>query len=189
VSRFTRRWFRNRGAEANFQKHFLPLSGARLAYLEIGVFQGASLHWMLSNVLTHPESKALAVDPWEKAGRRTQANMDAVFNLACANLRSWISSGRLLLLRGHSELVLSAPGRPKFDIAYIDGHHGYEHVVFDWQLAWPSLKPGGTVVFDDHTPGRNRNEGVVRGVSEFIRCNPEARELFDTKYQIAFTKP
>ena len=31
-------------------------------YLEIGVFEGRSLIWMLENILTHPTSKATALD-------------------------------------------------------------------------------------------------------------------------------
>ena len=33
-----------------------------LRYLEIGVFEGRSLLWMLENILTHPSSAATAID-------------------------------------------------------------------------------------------------------------------------------
>jgi hypothetical protein len=36
-------------------------------YLEIGVFEGRSLIWMLENILTHPTSKATCIDVFRQS--------------------------------------------------------------------------------------------------------------------------
>jgi hypothetical protein len=55
----------SRRAKRNFEEHVVPaFKGEVVRYLEIGVWQGHSLEWMLKNVLTHDESYAMAVDPW-----------------------------------------------------------------------------------------------------------------------------
>ena len=43
-------------------------------YLEIGVFEGRSMTWMMDNILTHPTSSAIGIDSWinkDKQFKRT----------------------------------------------------------------------------------------------------------------------
>jgi len=62
--RFTRNWFRRRN-QATFEEYVLPMwAGKPITYLEIGVYEGQSLTWMMQNVLTHPDSRAVGIDPW-----------------------------------------------------------------------------------------------------------------------------
>ena len=43
--------------------HFAPYRGRPgLRYLEVGVFEGRSLLWMIDQVLTHPSSQATGID-------------------------------------------------------------------------------------------------------------------------------
>lgn len=109
-------------------------------YLEIGVYEGRSLIWMLENILTHPRSRATAVD---------------IFNPPFAarlreNLRKSKQGRKVRLLSGYSENVLRKLPAAQFDIIYIDGAHDGRSVFIDAVNSWHLLKPGGVVVFDDY---------------------------------------
>lgn len=41
-------------------------------------------------------------------------------------------------------------GIETFDWIYVDGRHDYDGVLIDWHYAWPLLKKGGVMVFDDY---------------------------------------
>ena len=61
---YTRNWFCLRDL-ATFREYIMPQwKDKPIKYLEIGVFEGMSMVWMLHNVLTHPDSRAVGVDPW-----------------------------------------------------------------------------------------------------------------------------
>ena len=60
---FTRNWFHDRN-RSSFRDYILPFWVEKpCIYLEIGVFEGMSLVWTLQHVLTHPESRAIGIDP------------------------------------------------------------------------------------------------------------------------------
>ena len=62
--KFTRRWFLNRNYDT-FKKFVYPKwAGKPLTYLEIGVFEGMSMVWMLQHILTHDNSRGVGIDPW-----------------------------------------------------------------------------------------------------------------------------
>ncbi len=55
-----------RHVEVPFRKYIKPLfEGKPCRYLEIGAFAGGTARFMLEEVLTHPDSCAHLVDPWE----------------------------------------------------------------------------------------------------------------------------
>ncbi|MFP6629400.1 MAG: hypothetical protein VCC67_10220, partial [Myxococcota bacterium] len=50
-----------------WQKHLGHLSGRpNLTYLEIGPYEGQSFFWVVDNFLTHPTSRATAIDIFAK---------------------------------------------------------------------------------------------------------------------------
>lgn len=127
----------------NATKHLLPLAGAPLRCLEIGVFEGRSARWMLENVLTHPESRFVGVDAWPFPG-------DPFEQRARDNLAPF--ADRVELHKAASGDALRGPGfRPEsFDIVYIDGDHRALAVLTDSVLTWPLLRVGGVCIWDDY---------------------------------------
>ncbi len=122
------------------------LSGYRdkpnVRYLEIGVFEGRSLIWMLENILTHPTARAVCIDPYsdcEYAEKRLYSN-----------LRKSGFRYKVKVIKGFSQFELRRLPLDYFDIIYIDGSHIAPDVLTDGTLSWMLLKNGGILIFDDY---------------------------------------
>jgi predicted O-methyltransferase YrrM len=152
----TDRWFQRIRHE--FAGYTLPWAGQPdLVYVEIGVWAGASSAWMAEHILTHPGSVAFGIDPYEQRTVRKRHNIEDIKAQSAARLRALMGE-RYKFLYGRSDVVLPTlsaglNGR-SIDILYIDGVHEGPGVVSDFVLAWPMLRPGSLVVFDDYIPPR-----------------------------------
>ena len=106
-------------------------------YLEIGVYEGSSLLWVLENILTHPTSTATGIEPSAKGNLLT--------NLKMSGLKHKVE-----IIEGYSQIELKNLPSSSFDIIYIDGDHHSAAVLTDAILSWPLLKTGGILIFDDY---------------------------------------
>jgi predicted O-methyltransferase YrrM len=111
-----------------------------LRYLEIGVYEGRSLIWMVENVLTDPTTQLVAVDIF--AG-----DYEQTFD---SNIAASGAAARITKHKGPSSEVLRNVPLGKFDIIYIDGSHTADDVLADAVLAWGLLSVGGLMIFDDY---------------------------------------
>jgi cephalosporin hydroxylase len=111
-----------------------------LRYLEIGVFEGRSVIWMLENVLTDPSSRVTAIDVF-------MADYEQTFD---ANIAATGAGDRITKLVGPSRERLRPLEPNSFDIIYVDGSHTADDVLADAVLAWPLLREGGLMIFDDY---------------------------------------
>ena len=150
------RWFRR------VTREFCPLAtrfiGKRTTYLEIGSWAGASGEWVAKNVLaTHPESIGIGIDPYPKD--RSKYDVESIKAMAANRVRAAIGERWSWIYQPSTEGLLEArrvlKGRP-VDLIYIDGAHEAYAVVTDFVLAWPLLRPGSVVIFDDYHNGRDR---------------------------------
>lgn len=186
---YTRRWFRHR-TKSTFEKYLLPFAGQKLFYVEIGVFEARSMRWMLENVLTHPESRAVGIDPWLATRKLDAEYMNDVWMRAMHNVRPW--TDMCMLDRELSSKVLSDGSflPESIDILYIDGDHNKPGVIKDIDLGWPLVKPGGHVIFDDYENRIEKSNHVKQAIEEYFR--PEYSGRFEPwykyRYQIAFKK-
>jgi predicted O-methyltransferase YrrM len=195
---FTTRWHTN-----VIDNWALQLAGYRgrpdLRYLEIGVFEGRSIVWMLENVLTDPSSRITAIDVFMEDYEQTfDANVRAAGAAERVTKLVGPSQQHLRALApvgsGHSPPLAVPVG---FDIIYVDGSHTADDVLADAVLAWPLLREGGLMIFDDYgwegrpsggplplellprlaidafiTAYRNEIELVHRGYQVFVRRKP-----------------
>lgn len=194
---YTRRWFPQR-TRSTFEKHLLPFAGKPLLYVEIGVFEARSLRWMLTNVLTHPDSRALGIDPWDlKADQKYDAtrkhDMTAVMERAEHNVMPW-SYRKASLVRADSAIWLRSPENfiepESIDILYIDGDHKRDRVIDDINAGWPYVKVGGRIIFDDYENRVRKRDHVKQAVDEYFL--PNFKDLIEPwykdRFQIAFVK-
>ncbi len=137
--RFTRNWFTPK--IPIWEKFIGELRGRPdIHYLEIGVHEGSSFFWVLDNILTHPTSRAVAIDPF----LRRYADQFRE-NLAASG-----SASRVTLLQGAGELQARKLPDSSFDLIYIDGGHAAKTVFAQAAICWQLLKTGGVLIFDDY---------------------------------------
>lgn len=117
---------------------------ANLAYLEIGTYEGRSFFWVLDNILTHPSSRAVGIDTFDKFG---DTDPEEVFH---QNLRRSGHSSKVKVIKGFSQQKLRDLKLHSFDLIYIDGDHSSRSVIMDAVLSWDLLKEGGIMIFDDY---------------------------------------
>jgi hypothetical protein len=122
-----------------------PLKGKpNLNYLEIGPYEGRSFLWVMDNILTHPSSRAVAIDTFDKI---FDSDPEQQFT---DNLRRAGRLSSVRIIKGFSQEKLRSLALNSFDLIYIDGDHRSKGVLMDTLLCWDLLKEGGILIFDDY---------------------------------------
>jgi hypothetical protein len=161
-------------------KHiYKPISaefaGKPFTYVEVGVWGAASAHYCCHEVLTHPDARGYGIDPYEIDFKRDAQVIEGVYQGARERLKKWIDNGQFQLIRGRSQDVLRTWPHGKIDFLYLDGAHHAHDVLLDFVLAWPHLKRGSVILFDDYGIGLRQFEkdGLPRvpvAVSAIEQC-------------------
>ncbi len=139
---FSTSWFDDR--LTLFEKQLAEWKGKpNTHYLEIGVFEGKSLIWMLDKILTHPTSNAVAVDPF----------VDGLDEIFLHNLRVSGHEKRVEVVKDFSQQHLRFR-KDQFDLIYVDGSHVGKDVLQDLVDSWRLLKVGGMLIADDYILGK-----------------------------------
>ena len=151
-----------------------------LRYLEIGVFEGRSLLWMLENILTDSSSAATAIDMFpEDLEERFRANL----------MLSGLAD-KVTVIKGTSQQQLRKLPLNSFDVIYIDGSHVARHVFVDAALSWELLRPGGLLIFDDYLymlQGPLDQRPKI-SIDSFIQAFGDELEVVLSDYQIVVRK-
>ena len=135
-----------------------------VAALELGSWEGNSTAWIASHMCWHTDSVLVAVDNWtyanqgvdEETEARRIADLAQVEQRFDANILSASeaegSCGKIIKRKGHTSSVLPELQKEglRFDFCYIDASHAPEDVLHDAVMAWPLVKSGGIIVFDDY---------------------------------------
>jgi predicted O-methyltransferase YrrM len=136
----------------------------RKNFLEIGSYEGRSAVWIVENML-EDGGKLCCIDTWEggeehKAAKENMGDVQKTFLHNIEILKGQFPERRIEAYKGTStrylaELICNSDER--FDFIYIDGSHTARDVLTDACMAWPVLKPGGIMVFDDYMWGDARD--------------------------------
>lgn len=164
------------GHADTWAKIMAPMRGLPVSVLEVGSYEGCSATWLLENVLDHPESRITCVDSFVGVAQHNtdDPNMasQTLLQRFQANMAPW--GDKVRLLQGDSKSVLKKlPESEYFDMIYIDGDHTAAGVLADAVLAWPHLKYGGLMIFDDYLwlAGEPRRWwGPKEGIDAFVSC-------------------
>ena len=139
----------------------LPYAGKPIVYCEIGCWMADSCFWMMENVLTHEDSWGYGIDPYPddfKRGSNESVKEIAAERMSKFTNWTWIYAKSQDALRCWD----SSKSGYKIDLLYLDGSHLAHDVVMDWCFAWPHLKLGSLVIFDDYGVSRRKQDGVLR---------------------------
>lgn len=148
-----------------------------LRFLEIGSYQGMSACWLLDRVLTHATARLTCIDP----------NFQGLFR---PNLEKTGAAHKVDVRVGSSHDLMPALTPHSFDMIYVDGCHLAHHVYRDAQLAWPLLKPGGFMIFDDYEwqdpafPGQDPKQGI----DAFVAEQSDQIKVLHRSYQLIIQK-
>ena len=181
----TKRWFATRNL-TTFKTYILPeWKDKSCHYLELGVFEGYSLCWMLQKVLLHPDSRAVGIDPHLITAKIDGPAMEAVMLRARHNIIPW--KDRCQLIRGNSAEVLRKMLRSRsgwmgvkaksVDLALVDGNHNALAVLDDLRLVIRLVRKGGWIVLDDVENDQKKNDHVKQGLAMFLDERGQDLEL------------
>ena len=159
--------------------HLAHLVGKECSGLEIGSHEGRSAIWFCKNILTHPKSSLLCIDPWKMSTLRNfRENLHGEGVLGKVKIWTSPSCERYF-------------GHDRFDFAYVDGEHTAFAVLSDMVKAWEALKSGGVMVVDDYLwpPVENSPLPLQRPIDTFCAAVvPRLRNLLHKGYQVILKK-
>lgn len=156
--------------------------------LEIGVFEGRSSQWWLKNILTHPQSRLVAIDPWRE---KSAANRDF--------LRADPTHGHRYEYHGWpAQLIMArelSHSAGVYDFVYLDGGKEAARVMEQSVLAWMLLKPGGVLIWDDYawtweasTGGPKPVLPPAAAIDAFLSAYAPELEVIGQGWQVAVRK-
>jgi len=168
-----------------------------VAFLEIGSFEGRSACWLLQNILTDDSSRMTCVDIFDQ--ERSQGAFDTTgldSNLMSTedrfdyNIQQTGASHRVEKLKGNSHELLHSLPRSHYDFIYVDASHIAKDVLEDGVLAWPLLKTGGVLTFDDYEwrdePDPLRCPKIA--IDAFLRVYEGHYRMIHKAYQVTLEK-
>jgi hypothetical protein len=193
---FTKNWFNSRNRRT-FQRYVVPVwKGKPITYMEIGVWEGMSLCFMLQNVLTHPQSKAIAYDPYLFTHKQSPQEMEAVMSRAIHNTEPW--RDRCKLIRGCSADILRLMLRRRgfegikagmVDLTMIDGNHNALAVLDDARLVYQLTRVGGHILFDDVCNDIKKYDHVEEGLAMWKQeMGDKVKFLWKHRYMEGYEK-
>lgn len=152
-------WFNN--CKDDFAHYLSKYTNQPANFLEIGCFEGKCSTWLLDNVLTHPGSRLTCIDTWDLPGN--------TFDMFMHNI--W-RHNNVTIMHEYSAIALRRLD-DEFDFIYIDADHTDYYPLENAVLAFPLLKAGGIMCFDDY---------------EWDKCNvKESMDAFLTVYKAHYT--
>ena len=121
--------------------------------LEIGCFEGSSTVWMLQNILTHPTSRIVVLDPFvPNPGLATDGELatDDYFPRFVENTSTYRK--RIRVLQAYSREVSAdflMETERGYDLIYIDASHYADETLDETKLAMRIARRGAYIVYDD----------------------------------------
>ena len=198
--KFTQDWFH---WAPQVWEQLIPLLPERKAFLEIGSFEGRSTVWIIENMM-EDGGCIDCIDTWSGGEEHGNGEMDGAEARFDHNIelvlrkyadetgaRRWVAK-----CKGTStkELACWLTGidddTPAYDFIYIDGSHIAKDVLTDACMAWPLLKKGGIMVFDDYMWGEPRDilHRPKPAIDAFVNIFAEEVEMIHMGYQLIVRK-
>jgi predicted O-methyltransferase YrrM len=172
-----------------WERHLAPLRGKPgLHYLEVGPYEGRAFFWMVDHVLTHPTSRATAIDVFVRgSSTHYDASYESTFrkNLALSGAEE-----RVTVIKGRSQVELRPLPLDSFDVIYIDGSHDTPDVLADLVLSWALLKDGGLLILDDYRWGPEWPSDIrpALAINAFVSSFAREIRIVHRQYQMILTK-
>lgn len=187
---FTQDWFSH---NIPLWKQLITLLPERKSFLEIGSFEGRSTVWIVENMM-EGDGNITCIDTWEGGEEHGNEDMGTVEERFIYNVGLLQSKKACILSarQGKSvdELAHCITVNERYDFIYIDGSHVAKDVLTDACMAWPLLKQGGLLVFDDYLWGDSRDilHRPRLAVDFFVNIFAEELDIVHIGHQFAVRK-
>ena len=180
-------WFDSQ--KYNFENHLTRFKGKpNLKFLQVGAYTGDASVWLLTSILLDPSSTLTDVDTWQGSDEREHKAMDfdAVYGIY---LNRMDKHENVMSIKGDSSYVLPNL-KEKYDFIYIDGDHTEKAVYRDATNAWPLLKSGGILAFDDYLWGQDVHPSLrpMLAIDRFLEEKQGEHLLLSQNYQVWIQK-
>jgi len=179
--KFTKRWFIQRNLST--WSSFLPPKYKKqnkirlFNMIQIGVCEGMDLIWCMQNILQHPDSRVLAIDPWLPTPPKIP-DMEACYRRAVHNLKPWKKKVHIEKAKSEDFLPevikngITISDRHikagEWDLIVIDGNHNAPFVFKDAIYSLKLIRKNGWMLFDDfHNKGRKKHH-VQEAIGDFV---------------------
>lgn len=171
--------------EKNWHRAFAAHARDAREILEIGSFIGGSACLFLTLL---PHARITCIDPFTgdlhggEAYNGDVTTIEQRFDAATAGFGE-----RVRKLRARSVPALDALGQEgrTYDIVYVDGSHYHDDILVDSLLAWPLLKTGGLMMWDDYRGGLQwtRREKPRHAIETFLALHRN-HKVVHARYQL-----
>ena len=185
-------WFAQT-AQGNFEQFLTPLAGKdNLKFLQLGVYTGDASVWLCENILTADHCWLIDVDTWEGSDEPDHESMDFddVFEVYKSKIKPY--KHKVWSYESTTTWFLSSVRKdPDYDFIYVDADHTTVGVILDAELAWPQLKSGGIMAFDDYTWGHESGDPRLApqvGIDLFLHRHLGDYELLAKNNQVWIRK-
>ena len=184
-------WFAQT-AQHNFEQFLTPLAGQEnLKFLQLGVYTGDASVWLADNILTGLGCWLIDVDTWEGSDEPDHETMD--FDDVYETYKTKTKMYKTIKhFKSTTTWFLSSVRKdPDYDFIYVDADHTTVGVILDAELAWPQLKSGGIMAFDDYTWGHASGDPRLApqvGIDLFLHRHQGDYELLAKNAQVWIRK-
>lgn len=180
-------WFDSQ--KYNFENHLTKFKGKpNLKFLQVGTYTGDASDWLLTSILLDPSSTLTDVDTWQGSDEREHEAMDfdAIYGIYLNRMDKYEN---VMSIKGDSSYVLPNL-KEKYDFIYIDGDHTEKAVYRDATNAWPLLKSGGILAFDDYLWGQDVHPSLrpMLAIDRFLEEKQGEYVLLSKDYQVWIQK-
>ncbi len=139
--------------------------------IEIGCFEGFGTI-RLNELFRKDNLKIYCVDPWEEGYVLSNEKFTDINPIFVGQWDKFVRNtaaikDKLVICRGYSNNVLPTLDKNSIDFIYIDGDHSENQVYLDGKLAFPLMKSGSIMLFDDYNWSHN-GEYTKNGIERFI---------------------
>lgn len=156
-----------------------------LHILEIGSYEGISACFFSDELLTHPDSKLVCVDPFDMHDEHTTLTSETETRFL-NNIRQSRNYDKVRLYRMTSDHYFTniIEKDASFDFVYIDGSHVPEQVVRDIHHAFSYTRISGIIWLDDY----RGNMDICNAINGCLNTIYDRIEIIHQGYQLAFRK-
>jgi predicted O-methyltransferase YrrM len=185
-------WF-SQYANLYFELYLADFAGrSGLRFLQIGAYTGDATVWLFEHVLTGDDVVLTDVDTWQGSEEVAHASIDFsdVERVYDERTRGFAASGRLVKFNGTSLSFFQSAGNDLYDFIYIDGDHTTYGVLNDAVHAYPLLRDGGLLAFDDYKwqSGKGRLYDPAPAIDAIADLYSDRLEKIEQNLQVWFRR-